>query len=90
MAAKKTSSTTGPDSTESLTIFLAKEGLTKPADLFKSTSGLKSYSIKDADGELGTLFVQPRTSHAPRWAEFFAGQVNTKEFGGVSSAAAVL
>jgi uncharacterized protein (TIGR04141 family) len=78
------------DSAESLTVFLAKEGLTEPGELLKVTSGLKTFKIADQDGELGTLYIQPRSSHVPRWAEFFEGQVEQKEFGRVSSAAAVL
>ena len=87
--AKKEPETVDP--TESLTVFLAKEGLAKPGDLLKVTSGLKqTFKIADQDGELGTLYIQRRSSHIPRWAKFFEGQIEEKEFGRVSSAAAVL
>src|ERR1700741_4115801 len=89
MASKKDGQAAGKDTAESLTIFLAKEGVAEPAQILKSTGGLKSHVIKDADGELGTLFIQPRSPHVPRWADFFTGQVDAKEFGRVSSAAAV-
>src|SRR5258706_13482784 len=90
MAAKKAGDDPGKNRAESLTIFLAKEGFTEPAHLLKSTGGLKSYPIKDDDGDVGTLFIQPPSSHVPRWADFFAGQVDTKEFGRVASASAAL
>jgi len=78
------------ESAESLTIFLAKDGISDPSSLLKSTAGLKAFKIKDDGGELGTLYIQPRKSHVPRWAEFFRGQVDEKEFGRAASAAAVL
>jgi uncharacterized protein (TIGR04141 family) len=78
------------DSAESLTVFLAKKGVTEAGNLLKGTSGLKTFKIKDQDGDLGTLYIQPRSSHVPSWAEFFEGQVDQKEFGRVASAAAVL
>lgn len=86
----KDSGDAGKSKAESLTMFLAKEGLTKPGQLLKSISRLKSFPIRDSDGQLGTLLIQPRSLRVPRWAAFFAGQVDSKEFGRVASSAAVL
>lgn len=90
MATKNAGDDGRKEKPESLTIFLAKEGISEPSHLLKSLSGLKAYPIKDADGDLGTLFIQTRSSHVPRWADFFVSQVDAKEFGRVASAAAVM
>ena len=75
--------------TESLTIYLGKEKLSKVEDFLKSPSSLKLYPISDGKGSLGTLCVQARSSRPPRWARFFDGQIDRNVFGRVSSAAAV-
>lgn len=76
--------------TESLTIFLGKEGLSKVEDFLKSPSSLKPFPISDKTGPLGTLYVQARSSRPPRWAKFFEDQIDRNALGRVSSTAAVL
>lgn len=76
-------------STESLTIYLGKLGLTKIEQVLKAPGSLRSFPISDGTGELGTLYIQARSSRPPRWARFFEGQIDRAAFGRISSAAAV-
>jgi uncharacterized protein (TIGR04141 family) len=77
------------DRIESLAILLAKEGLNQPEDTIKSPTGLRSFALNDAAGVLGTLHVERRSASPPRWADFFAAQLDRTELGSVSSSAAV-
>ena len=78
------------ESTESLSIYLTKEGLTEAGAVLKSLGGLRQFPIKDQDGVLGTLYVQLRKPRVPRWARLFEGQVDGNAVGRASSTAAVL
>src|SRR3954468_2214635 len=78
------------ESTESLSVYLGKAGITTAEDLLKIAAGLKDFPIKDGSGALGTLYVQTRKAKVPRWAKFFEGQVNPALVGRTSSTAAVL
>lgn len=75
--------------TESLTIYLGKDSLSKVEDFLRSPTSLKPYPISDGKGSLGTLYVQARSSRPPRWARFFEGQIDRNALGRVSSTAAV-
>jgi uncharacterized protein (TIGR04141 family) len=75
---------------ESLSIYLAKEGLEDPASCIKVPDGLAQFEIKDENGPLGTLYVEARTDKPPRWARFFVPQIRPAQLGRVSSTAAVL
>lgn len=76
--------------TESLTIYLAKEGFVQPADCLKDPTSLAEFSIRDDVGDLGKLYVQTRADNPPRWGRFFVPQVSPAQLGRVSSTAAVL
>jgi uncharacterized protein (TIGR04141 family) len=75
---------------EGLTIYLAKRGLAQPAELIKAYRSLRSFPIVDDEGDLGTLYVEPRASNPPRWGKFFNSQVDQSKLGKVSSTSAVL
>jgi uncharacterized protein (TIGR04141 family) len=75
---------------ESLAILLAKEGLNRPEDTIKSPTNLMTFALHDADGPLGTLYVERRTATPPRWADFFASQIDRSHLGSVSTSSAVL
>ena len=75
---------------ESLTIYLAKEGLEKPSDTIAEIGALKKFALSDDEGSLGTLYVQTRSSKPPKWGQFFAPQVRATDLGRVSSTAALL
>ena len=77
------------DRIESLAILLAKEGLGLPEDTIKSPSDLRRFSLNDAEGPLGTLYVERRNASAPRWADFFAPQIHRTSLGFVCSSSAV-
>jgi uncharacterized protein (TIGR04141 family) len=89
--ARKKAAELGEDAapTESLAIYLGKKGLTKVEQVVKNPASLKSFPITDSAGELGTLYIQTRSSQPPRWAKFFEGQLDRSAFGRVSSAAGV-
>ena len=75
-----------PDSTDSLTVYLAKAGV-DAANVLKSMAGLNRFEIKDAQGALGTLYVQLRKPQVPRWARLFKGQVDPNALGRTGSTA---
>ena len=77
------------DRIESLAILLAKEGLNLPEDTIKSPSDLRLFSLNDSTGSLGRLYVERRSFGPPRWASFFASQVDRMDLGSVSSSSAV-
>ena len=74
----------------SLTIYLAKPGKTRPVETIPDVKSLNAFPVTDDNGELGTLYVQHRSSKPPPWGAFFAPQVPISQLGTVSSTAAVL
>lgn len=76
-------------STESLTIYLGKRGLTEIEQVLTAPASLRSFPIADNEGPLGTLYIQARAARPPRWARFFEGHIDRNAFGRISSAAAV-
>lgn len=75
---------------ESLTVYLAKQGLELPGDTIKDPDGLQSFEITDDAGVLGTLYVESRSDNPPRWGRFFVPQIDRSQLGRVSSTSAVL
>jgi uncharacterized protein (TIGR04141 family) len=71
-----------------LTVYLLKEGTTIEAALPKR-QGLDRLLVKLGTTQ-GELFIRRSRSPAPRWAKFFTGQIEPKEFGAISTVSAVL
>jgi uncharacterized protein (TIGR04141 family) len=75
---------------ESLTIYLAKQGLEAPSSAVANIPSLKQFELKDDRGSLGTLYVQAHRSKPPKWGSFFVPQLKLADLGYVSYTAAVL
>jgi uncharacterized protein (TIGR04141 family) len=71
-----------------LTVYLLKEGTTTGAAI-KAPSELDRFAVR-VGARTGQLFVRKSWAPAPRWAKFFADQVDRKSFGSVSGVSAVL
>jgi uncharacterized protein (TIGR04141 family) len=63
--------------TEYLTIFLVKEGLSKPSEIFKRPMTLE-HPVKVPLGPRreGKLYIQASQTREPRWARIFRGEVD--------------
>jgi len=79
---------TRPDAVD-LTIYLIKEGRDGSTCL-SSAAGLRQFPLSFPGGLRGTLVVKPPRPNVPKWARFFTGQMNPREFGKGSSPAAAL
>ena len=73
-----------------LNIYLAKSEVQNSADIIKSLSDLKEIPLNVSGISPCTLYIKKNFSKSPRWANFFAPVVPTKEFGFNSSTGAVL
>lgn len=72
----------------SFTIYLIDASFQQTAAIVAKPA--KEYSI-DVDGtHVGTLYIEPRPSTPPAWAQIFLGHVPSDAFGWVSSSSAVL
>jgi uncharacterized protein (TIGR04141 family) len=75
-----------PTPLQSLAIYKLR-GCRRPEDALRSRARLKRLELPG----IGTLFIRPVRSRPPRWASFFAGQVDAEEFGrGTTPGAALL
>ena len=73
-----------------LSIHLAKVVVETPEGAFRDFSSLKEHPL-DFDGvQEAALFVKKGRPNPPRWAAYFEGLVQAKEFGMNSSGGAVL
>lgn len=72
-----------------LTIYLIKQTY-RDVESVVAQEDLISYELSIGHNRLGDLFVQTNRPKAPRWANFFEGYIDARDFGRVASAAAVL
>lgn len=75
--------------THGLAIYLLKENIADPQIAVQGPQ-LVRHEIRRGRRLIGNLYVQRGRPRPPRWAKFFDGYVDRREFGQVSSAAAVL
>ncbi|MDX2142334.1 MAG: TIGR04141 family sporadically distributed protein [Rhodospirillaceae bacterium] len=79
-----------PLRTESLTIYLAKQQFTKPAELLREPGEYERFTVRDTEGALGALYVQKQVTKPPKWSRLFVPQIKPDQIGKVRSSAAVL
>lgn len=75
---------------ESLTIYLAREGLREPLDLIETLGALHRHDLSAEVGVPAVLYVQTRTTKPPKWGRFFVPPLKLTDLGRVSSTAALL
>jgi len=74
-----------------LTIFLLKEGITKPLDIFSDIDVLKKYDVIQDNSRIGELYLKPSLKRLPNWLSLFENALDISELDLVnSSTAAVL
>jgi len=74
-----------------LTIFLAKAGIKKAAQILKNLGKLGKHQIKVKGSRIGDLYVQPSSVRPPRWISLFDGALDVDRLPlKVASARAVL
>lgn len=64
-----------------LAIYLIKENYTDIDNIIPEGKSLKSFSVQDSIGELGTVFVDTGHYTVPKWATFFKGVFDPKKIG---------
>jgi uncharacterized protein (TIGR04141 family) len=76
--------------THGLTIYLIKEGLTRPIDVIKPDISIRYKAVDIDEYRTFSLFVRPVPLKHPSWTTFFSSHVEPAFFGEVSSSGAVL
>ncbi|HEY0552916.1 MAG TPA: TIGR04141 family sporadically distributed protein, partial [Thermoanaerobaculia bacterium] len=74
----------------SLTVYLVKRNESDPHALIKVNPEIRPYPVISPTGRNWFLFVQRSDPRPPRWADFFASQINPGVFGLTGSVSAVL
>jgi len=79
-----------PKSTN-LTIFLAKEDIKKPEDIFSDVENLKKYDVIQDGVRIGNLYIKPSFRKLPSWLILFENALDINGLGIINSnSAAVL
>jgi uncharacterized protein (TIGR04141 family) len=76
--------------TQILTVYLTKDTHTRPDALLKPGARCAAFDIAFSPGIAGRLYVQPGIPKPPKWATFFTKAIDTRQFGEVTSSAALL